>query len=187
MQVRARAVRPARRVAAAIATAGRARAAGRGAGPSATATVGHIVVIYQENHSFDNLYGRWEGVRGLRDARPRAHPQVNQQGEPFSCLLQVDVNLTSPPLSDRLRGRRRPRRRSPATSRNAPFLIDDFIPPTATTCPAPGSQRAERRARRAAGCPAAARAIWCTATTRSSTSSTTAARTATSPAATRSA
>ena len=34
----------------------------------------HIVVIYQENHSFDNLYGGWEGVRGLRaTAGPGAH------------------------------------------------------------------------------------------------------------------
>ena len=24
--------------------------------------VQHIVVIYEENHSFDNLYGGWEGV-----------------------------------------------------------------------------------------------------------------------------
>ena len=30
--------------------------------------VQHIVVIYEENHSFDNLYGRWEGVRGLANA-----------------------------------------------------------------------------------------------------------------------
>src|SRR4029077_16676319 len=35
----------------------------------------HIVVIYQENHSFDNLYGLWgrvgeDGVRGLPDADP---------------------------------------------------------------------------------------------------------------------
>ena len=28
----------------------------------------HIVVIYEENHSFDNLYGGWEGVNGLADA-----------------------------------------------------------------------------------------------------------------------
>ena len=31
--------------------------------------VKHIVVIYEENHSFDNLYGGWEGVNG-----PRATP-----------------------------------------------------------------------------------------------------------------
>ena len=27
--------------------------------------VDHLVVIYEENHSFDNLFGRWPGVNGL--------------------------------------------------------------------------------------------------------------------------
>jgi phospholipase C len=99
--------------------------------------VGHLVVIYQENHSFDNLFGAWEGVRGWRDA-DRAHTvQVGQQGRPYTCLLQNDVNLTSPPL--------------PATCKDAttdppfasnftnrPFGIDPLIPPEAKTCPAPG-------------------------------------------------
>jgi acid phosphatase len=99
--------------------------------------VNHIVVIYQENHSFDNLYGRWEGVRGLRDA-PRSHTvQVNQAGTPYQCLLQVDVNLTSPPLPARCTDT------TTATTftshfRNRPFTIDDYIPPEAKTCPAPG-------------------------------------------------
>ena len=30
----------------------------------------HFVVVYEENHSFDNLYGRWERVDGLRNADP---------------------------------------------------------------------------------------------------------------------
>ena len=30
--------------------------------------INHIVVIYEENHSFDNLYGTWEGVNGLANA-----------------------------------------------------------------------------------------------------------------------
>src|SRR3954469_550847 len=62
------------------------------------AQVDHIVVIYQENHSFDNLYGGWEAVRGLAGADPAHVTQVNQAGTPFNCLLQNDVNLTSPPL-----------------------------------------------------------------------------------------
>ena len=33
----------------------------------------HIVVIYEENHSFDNLYGGWEGVNGRSERRRRAH------------------------------------------------------------------------------------------------------------------
>jgi acid phosphatase len=97
-----------------------------------------IVVIYQENHSFDNLYGGWERVRG-RSKAPSAHTrQVNQQGAQYSCLLQDDVNLTSPPLS--------PTCHDATTSTpfdshfaNKPFTIDRFIPATAKTCPAPGS------------------------------------------------
>src|SRR6185295_14707867 len=45
--------------------------------------IDRIVVIYEENHSFDNLYGMWEGVDGLRGA-DRAHTtQVNQAGQPY--------------------------------------------------------------------------------------------------------
>jgi acid phosphatase len=95
----------------------------------------HFVVVYEENHSFDNLYGGWEGVDGLRSA-DRAHTrQVNQAGDPYQCLLQNDVNLTSPPLSATCTNT------APAfTSHfgNAPFRIEDYIAPEDTTCPAPG-------------------------------------------------
>ena len=90
----------------------------------------HIVVVYQENHSFDNLYGGWEGVNGLGKA-DRAHTvQVDQDGEPYDCLRQDDVNLTSPPLAADC---------DPTSHfRNRPFSIDDFIAPMDTTCPPPG-------------------------------------------------
>jgi len=96
----------------------------------------HIVVIYEENHSFDNLYGGWEGVDGIANADPAHTTQVSQSGVPFSCLLQNDVNLTSPPLAsscvDQTTG-------TPFSSAfvNAPFLIDSIIAPTDTTCPNP--------------------------------------------------
>jgi phospholipase C len=61
-------------------------------GPS----IDHIVVIYEENHSFDNLFGGWEGVNGLAEAAPQA--QVAADGSVLPCLPQNDVNLTSPPL-----------------------------------------------------------------------------------------
>ena len=62
--------------------------------------VKHIVVIYEENHSFDNLYGGWEGVNGLGSVDISRTTQVNQAGTPYGCLLQDDVNLASPaPLS----------------------------------------------------------------------------------------
>src|SRR5512143_3949232 len=60
--------------------------------------IDHIVVIYEENHSFHNLYGGWEGVNRLADAPPARTVQVNQGGVPFTCLKQNDVNLSSPPL-----------------------------------------------------------------------------------------
>jgi acid phosphatase len=111
--------------------------AGAGRGSDQLRKINHIVVIYEENHSFDNLYGSWEGVNGLSNADAAHTTQVDQNGTPYSCLFQLDVNLTSPPLSTVC---------SSVTPRgvafnshflNAPFTIDDFIPPDATTCPKP--------------------------------------------------
>jgi acid phosphatase len=107
----------------------------RGHGDRGLDKIRHFVVVYEENHSFDNLYGGWEGVDGLRSA-DRAHTrQVNQAGAPYDCLLQNDVNLTSPPLAADCTNT------APAFTshfRNAPFTIDDYIAPEDTTCPAPG-------------------------------------------------
>src|SRR5216683_2107514 len=62
------------------------------------AKINHLVVIYEENHSFDNLYGAWEGVNGRANADLEHTIQIGQGGVPYTCLLQKDVNLTSPPL-----------------------------------------------------------------------------------------
>src|SRR4051812_8259985 len=72
--------------------------ASAGARTSPADAVGHVVVIYQENHSFDNLYGGWEGGRGLAGASSAKTTQVNQAGQPYSCLLQNAPQLTVPPL-----------------------------------------------------------------------------------------
>jgi phospholipase C len=111
-----------------------------GASPSAAKqhlnAIKHIVVIYEENHSFDNLYGGWEGVNGRANADQAHTKQVAQNGAVYSCLLQNDLNLTVPPLqascSDSTTG-------STFTSAyaNAPFAITDQIPLDATTCPNP--------------------------------------------------
>src|SRR3954452_23023609 len=71
--------------------------------PDPAGAVDHIVVIFQENHSFDNLWGSWGPVNGmpvngLVNAEPARTTQVDQQGRTFGCLPQVDVNLTSPPV-----------------------------------------------------------------------------------------
>ena len=102
--------------------------------------VKHIVVIYEENHSFDNLFGGWEGVNGLANADAAHTKQVNQAGNLYACLKQNDVNLASPPLlpttcTDMTPGTRAARSR--AHFPNAPFKIDDYIAPTDVTCPKP--------------------------------------------------
>ena len=45
----------------------------------------HFVVIYEENHSFDNLYGRWEGVDGLRDAIGRTRSRSTRRASRISA------------------------------------------------------------------------------------------------------
>ncbi|WP_159726643.1 alkaline phosphatase family protein [Methylosinus sp. Ce-a6] len=101
----------------------------------------HFVIIYQENHSFDNLFGLWgsvggEPVEGLRSADPAHMTQARADGATaFECLLQNDVNLAS--LATRCTDA------TGATSfvsafPNAPFEIDAYIAATDKTCPAPG-------------------------------------------------
>jgi phospholipase C len=103
-----------------------------------------VVIIYEENHSFDNLYGHWgsvgsDTVNGTSSAPAAKTIQVRQDSvTAYGCLLQDDVNLTSPtPLATTCNDNGG----SPAIAShftNAPFKIDDFIPASATTCPAPG-------------------------------------------------
>src|SRR5690349_13150987 len=68
-------------------------------GHDAAGKVNHIVVIYDENHSFDNLYGLWGSVNGQRvNGLPQANlghtVQAAQNDTPYTCLKQNDVNLT---------------------------------------------------------------------------------------------
>ena len=116
--------------------------AGHGAGKPPTLPGGykHLVVIYEENHSFDNLYGGWgdvhgQHVDGLVDATAANSTQVAEDGTPYACLPQVDVNLTSPPLSNTCQD---PAHGITASHfGNAPFSIDDYIAPEDTTCAPP--------------------------------------------------
>jgi phospholipase C len=98
--------------------------------------VDHIVVVYEENHSFDNLYGGWEGVNGLSNADAAHTTQVKEDGTSYSCLLQNDVNLAAlapPTCSDSGSNGLS----FSSVFPNGPFLIDLYIPATATTCPKP--------------------------------------------------
>ena len=109
--------------------------AGAARGSDQLRKINHIVVVYEENHSFDNLYGGWEGVDGRANADAAHTTQVDEAGTAYGCLLQNDVNLTSPPLSvtctDAAHG-------IASHFTNDPFAIDAFLPPDARTCPQPG-------------------------------------------------
>ena len=87
-----------------------------------------IVVIYQENHSFDNLYGSLGTRRRAQFCRLVHTQQVNQANLPFHCLKQNDPSFTSPPLpvscTDSANGHM-------SAFKNAPFILHSFISPTA--------------------------------------------------------
>jgi phospholipase C len=118
-------------------TAASATGAGAGRGEDQLSKINHIVVIYEENHSFDNLYGGWEGVNGPQNATASQLTQVDQNGVPYSCMFQNDFNLTSPPLSTVCSGVTPNGVSFDSHFVNGPFTIDDFIPSTAATCPKP--------------------------------------------------
>jgi phospholipase C len=69
----------------------------------------HIVVIYLENHSFDNLYGEFPGANGLA-AAAAAPAQVDGSGTAYATL---PFNAGAP---------------FPATLPNRPFSIEQFVP-----------------------------------------------------------
>ena len=114
----------------------------------------HVVVIYEENHSFDNLYGLWgtvghQKVNGLPKAQAGT-TQVDQSGSPIGCLLQNDANLVTTTTSVKwLDGSTHPGLLSPecsATTPNGvafdshftssmPFSINDYVSPSDATCP----------------------------------------------------
>jgi phospholipase C len=117
--------------------------AGNGHGPSdrpgaLPAGYTNLVVIYEENHSFDNLYGGWGKVGGDRvdGATNTAVTQVGQDGTAYSCLPQDDVNLTSPPQPNTCQDATHGIAASAFT--NNAFTIDNYIKPSDTTCPPEG-------------------------------------------------
>jgi phospholipase C len=76
----------------------------------AVARINHVVVIYLENRSFDNLYGEFPGADGIVGLAPERYRQVDSTGAPYTVLPQApDAQL-------------------PANLPNAPFDIEQFVP-----------------------------------------------------------
>ncbi len=72
----------------------------------------HIVVIYAENHSFDNMYGMFPGANGVANATPEQMTQLDHDGTPLPRL---------PPI---FTAQGKPDPRYPQSMPNGPFRID---------------------------------------------------------------
>jgi phospholipase C len=57
------------------------------AGADKLQRIGHVVVIYAENHSFDNLYGLFPGANGVSRATPEQMTQLDHDGKPLPELV----------------------------------------------------------------------------------------------------
>jgi len=53
------------------------------------ARIEHVVVIYAENRSFDNLYGLFPGANGIANATPETYTQLDRDGKPLPHLPPV--------------------------------------------------------------------------------------------------
>lgn len=85
--------------------------------PPGIEKIQHIVVIYLENHGFDNLFGKFPGANGLSRAG-RTAIQLDKDGKPYKVLPPVVDPSKNPPEADT---------RFPATLANRPFLIDKYV------------------------------------------------------------
>ncbi|MDA8231466.1 MAG: acid phosphatase [Magnetospirillum sp.] len=79
----------------------------------------HIVVIYLENRSFDNVFGLFPGADGITRAVTAAPPQVDASGYPYATLPQPRDTTARPPGPDP---------RFPADLPNRPFDIGRYVP-----------------------------------------------------------
>ncbi|MBB2147495.1 acid phosphatase [Pedobacter sp. LMG 31462] len=56
----------------------------------------HLVVIYMENRSFDNLYGEFKGANGIKNAKRGDFIQVDEAGKPYKYLPEIPRNNSFP-------------------------------------------------------------------------------------------
>jgi phospholipase C len=67
--------------------------------PAQLKKIKHVIVIYQENWSFDSLYGDFPGANGIDNAG-KTVAQVDKQGFPYTVLPQPIDTTLKPPAPD---------------------------------------------------------------------------------------
>lgn len=85
--------------------------------------INHVIVIFQENWSFDGLYGSFPGANGLANAGAAAN-QVDKSGTPYKTLPQPIDTTKKPPAADP---------RFPADLPVGPFDASKYVPPDQKT------------------------------------------------------
>lgn len=65
-------------------------------GPPGIDKVKHVVVIYMENHSFDNLYGQFDGADGISNAKKDQIIQLDATGQPYTTLPPIPGSSAFP-------------------------------------------------------------------------------------------
>lgn len=84
--------------------------------------INHVIVILQENWSFDGLYGKFPGVNGIANATPTSVQQVDKFGNVLPSL-PPSINSST----------KRPYHQIPSNLPNAPFDLQPYIPMTQNT------------------------------------------------------
>ena len=87
------------------------------AGSDPLAKIGHIVVIFEENRSFDNFFGKFPGANGFATAGGWA-PQIGPDGKPYKYLPAAIDNNLKPAAEDS---------RFPGQLPNQPFEINPYV------------------------------------------------------------
>jgi phospholipase C len=87
--------------------------------PTGLEKIQHVIVIYQENWSFDGLYGKFPGAEGIANAGDRMK-QMKKDGTPYTTLPQPLDTSKNPPVPDP---------RFPANLAVAPYDAAPFAPP----------------------------------------------------------
>lgn len=75
------------------------------AAPAPLSKIEHIIVIYAENRSFDNLYGLFPHANGINQATPEQTTQLDHDGRPFHILPPIAAKGTSPAIDAKLPNR----------------------------------------------------------------------------------
>jgi phospholipase C len=80
--------------------------------------INHIIVIYLENRSFDQLYGLFPGADGIANVGAAAAFQVDRDGRPYDKLPPVlNTNIRPPQVDGRF----------PVDLPNKPFRAEPYV------------------------------------------------------------